>query len=72
MRIKKIYKRGTALAASGLAATLALVSNASAAIDWTGITSLDTTDVDTAMGLIIVALVAMWGYRKVIKTMNRS
>lgn len=50
---------------------LVCASNASAALDWLGIT-LDTTDVDTVMGLIVVGLATLWGFRKVIKTMNRS
>jgi hypothetical protein len=46
-------------------------SSAHAALDWTGIT-VDTSDVDSAMGLIVPALIIMWGYRKVVKTVNRS
>jgi hypothetical protein len=53
------------------AAVLIGTSNASAALDWTGIT-LDTSDVDSVMALIIVGLATLWGFRKVIKTMNRS
>ena len=57
---------------SGIGATLLVgASNASAALDWTGI-KLDTTDVDSVMALIIVGLATLWGFRKVIKTMNRS
>ncbi|MDY0186176.1 MAG: hypothetical protein RBR43_09895 [Desulfuromonadaceae bacterium] len=40
-------------------------------MDLTGIV-LNTTDVETIMGLVVVGLAAMWGFRKVIKTMNRS
>jgi len=54
-----------------LAAILAAPFQASAAIDWVPIT-LDTGDVDSAMGLIVVGLATLWGFRKVIKTMNRS
>lgn len=46
-------------------------TNASAALDFTGVT-LDTGDVDTVMLLIIGGLAVLWGFRKVIKTMNRS
>ncbi len=53
------------------AAVLVGVSNASAALDFTGVT-LDTADVDTVMLLIIGGLATLWGFRKVIKTMNRS
>jgi hypothetical protein len=37
----------------------------------TGLT-LNTGDVGTYMSLCIVGLAALWGFRKVIKTMNRS
>lgn len=50
--------------------TLMVTGNAFA-LDWTGV-SLDTSDVDSAMALIVVGLVSLWGYRKVIKTLNRS
>lgn len=57
---------------AGIAAAVvtAAVSNASA-MDWTGI-SFSTSDIDSAMPLIIGGLVVMWGLRKVIKTVNRS
>lgn len=72
MKGKSFFKKASAVVTGAAAALTVFVGNASAAVDWTGITSLDTTDVDTAMGLIVVALVSMWGYRKVIKTLNRS
>lgn len=59
------------LAVVAIAAVLTGASNASAALDWTGVT-LNTTDVDTVMGLVIVGLATLWGLRKVVKTMNRS
>jgi hypothetical protein len=34
--------------------------------------TLNTADVETVMGLVVVGLAALWGFRKVIKTMNRS
>ena len=40
-------------------------------MDLTGVT-LNTADVGTVMSLVVVGLAALWGYRKVIKTMNRS
>jgi len=39
--------------------------------DWSTI-DLGTAAVGGAMGLIVVGLATLWGYRKVIKTMNRS
>ena len=69
---KTKFWRGMKIAVSGIAmGTVGIVSNASAALDWTGIT-LSTTDVDSIMALVIVGLASLWGYRKVIKTMNRS
>jgi hypothetical protein len=40
-------------------------------MDWTGII-VDTSDVDSAMALIVPGLIVLWGFRKVIKTVNRS
>lgn len=65
--MKKFQKVG-ALVVGGV---LVAASNASAALDFTGVT-LDTGDVDTVMLLIIGGLATLWGFRKVIKTMNRS
>ena len=66
-----MFKKLRVIASGAVAAVFVAASNASAAIDWLGIT-LDTTDVDTVMGLIVVGLATLWGFRKVIKTMNRS
>jgi hypothetical protein len=53
--------------------TLTAVGNASAALTWgDGGIALDLTDVDSAMGLIAVGLATLWGYRKIIKTLNKS
>lgn len=41
------------------------------AMDWTGIT-LDLTDVNSAFALVVPGLIAMWGMRKVVKSLNRS
>jgi hypothetical protein len=66
-KIKMVKK---AVYAAG-ATALVCASNANAALDFTGVT-LDTGDVDTVMLLIIGGLATLWGFRKVIKTMNRS
>lgn len=50
---------------------LAVASNASAALDLTGVT-MNTADVETMMGYIIPGLAALWGYRKIVKSVNRS
>ena len=60
----------TVFVAVGLA-FLGVASSASAALDWTGVT-LNTTDVETVMALIISGLATLWGFRKIVKTMNRS
>jgi len=59
-----------AVAAAAALVTVA-AGNASAALVWTGV-DLNTADVETAMGLIIGGLAVLWGFRKIIKTMNRS
>jgi len=66
-----MFNKMKVLGAGALASALIGASNASAALDWTGVT-LNTTDVDTVMGLVIVGLATLWGLRKVVKTMNRS
>ena len=50
---------------------LLVAANANAALDFTGLTA-NTVDVETVMGIVIAGLFALWGYRKVIKTTNRS
>lgn len=47
------------------------VVNAHAALTLTGIT-LNTADVESIMMLVIPGLAALWGFRKIVKTMNRS
>jgi hypothetical protein len=69
--MKKIIKHARNAAAAAAVMVAIGVSNASAALDFTGV-SLDTGDVDTIMLLIIGGLATLWGFRKVIKTMNRS
>jgi ABC-type proline/glycine betaine transport system substrate-binding protein len=57
--------------AAVLAAGLLAANNASAALDLTGV-DVNIADVETVMGLAIGGLVAIWGFRKVIKVLNRS
>jgi len=40
-------------------------------MDLLGVT-LNTTDVGTIMNLVVAGLATLWGFRKVIKTLNRS
>lgn len=65
--MKKLF---TAVAASGVG-LLASASASFAALDLTGVT-LDTTDVEAIMLVVIPALAVLWGFRKIVKTMNRS
>ena len=67
---KNCMKKLGVLATGAAAAVLAGAGNVFA-LDWTGIT-LSTADIDSVMALIIVGLATLWGYRKVVKTMNRS
>jgi len=56
---------------SGLSlGALALFTNASAAVDVTGVT-LDTTPVETIAGTILGALAVIWVARKIIGFMGR-
>lgn len=50
---------------------LVAATNAHAALDFTGV-DVNIADVETVMGLAIGGLVALWGFRKVIKLLNRS
>ena len=59
------------LASGAGLAYIAMASNASAALDWTGV-ELNTTDVESLMAKVIIALATLWGFRKIVKTMNRS
>jgi hypothetical protein len=68
--MKNLIKKAGVVIGGAYASVMVVAGNA-AALDFTGIT-LDTTDVDSAMALVIVGLATLWGYRKVIKTMNRS
>lgn len=50
---------------------LALPASAFAAVDLTGF-SVDVTQVESVVAIVIVGLGVMWGIRKLIKTVNRS
>jgi len=62
--MKKLF---TVVLGTGLLAA----NNASAALDFTGV-DVNIADVETVMVLAIGGLVAIWGFRKVIKVLNRS
>ena len=57
--------------AASSAAVLGLATSSHAALTLTGVT-LNTADVESIMMLVIPALAALWGFRKIVKTMNRS
>jgi hypothetical protein len=59
------------LFAAVLGAGLLAANNAMAALDFTGV-DVNVADVETIMGLAIGGLVTLWGFRKVIKVLNRS
>jgi ABC-type proline/glycine betaine transport system substrate-binding protein len=59
------------LTAAVLGAGLLAANSAHAALDFTGV-DVNIADVETVMGLAIGGLVAIWGFRKVIKVLNRS
>jgi len=56
-------------------ATMVMASSAMAApasiVDVSGLT-VDTSMVGTAGGVIVVGLAALWGFRKLVKSLNRS
>jgi hypothetical protein len=52
-------------------ALLASAGSAFAALDLTGVEA-NTSDVGAIMALVVPALMILWGYRKVVKTANRS
>jgi len=54
-----------------VAFVVSMVPSAFAALDLVGVT-VNTADVETIMGIVIVGLAVLWGFRKVIKTTNRS
>jgi hypothetical protein len=66
-----MFKKNLKVASVAVGSVAALAGNAAAAIP-AEFTALPTTDVDSIMGFVIVALATLWGYRKVVKTMNRS
>jgi len=69
-RLAKAVNFGQSIVLAAMGVVI-MAQTSSAALTWTGIT-LNTADVESAMGLIIVALATLWGFRKIVKTMNRS
>ena len=65
------YKKVKLIAGLGAGALLTLSSSAHAAFDASGII-LDIAPVEVMMLTIMTGLAAMWGFRKLIKTVNRS
>lgn len=66
-----IVRKNVDVAVAAGAAALLWSTKASAALDLTAVT-LNTADVEDIMMLVIPALAALWGFRKIVKTMNRS
>jgi len=67
VRAKKVAVASVAV----IGAMAASVVNSQAALAWTDV-ALNTADVESAMSKIIVGLAVLWGFRKIVKTMNRS
>ena len=69
--MKKMLKKAGILVTSGIGISLIGVSVANAALD-TASWKVDLTATDAIMAIVMPALLLMWGYRKAIKTANRS
>lgn len=69
--VNGIVRKNLDVAAAAAGAALLWADRANAALDFTGVT-LNTADVEDIMMLVIPALAALWGFRKIVKTMNRS
>jgi len=67
----KIIARNYDLMATVGAVGLMVGGKAHAALTFTGVT-LNTADVESVMMLVIPALAALWGFRKIVKALNRS
>lgn len=66
-----IVRKNLDVSAAAAGVALLWSVRANAALDFTGVT-LNTADVEDIMMLVIPALAALWGFRKIVKTMNRS
>lgn len=64
-------KRFASVVVGALSAFGLSVSNAFAALDLTGVEA-NTADVAAIMAIVVPALFVLWGFRKVVKTTNRS
>lgn len=70
-RLQRIVDKGHDVAVVSGALVTAAVTKAHAALTFTGVT-LNTADVESVMMLVIPALATLWGFRKIVKSMNRS
>lgn len=67
----KIFKQAANYGIGAFGIGLMAASNASAAVDLTGVT-LDTTSPETLAATVLTGLGVIWGIRKLIKLINRS
>lgn len=67
----KRMKKAIPVFGAGVVAAFSAVGSAQAALTFTGVT-LNTADVESIMMLVIPALATLWGFRKIVKTTNRS
>lgn len=68
-----MFKKIAGLCSAVAGGVAVMASNASAAplVDVSSI-ALDTTALATIGGLVIAGLASIWGFRKVVKSINRS
>lgn len=66
-----VVRKNLDFAVTAAVVGVALAVDAQAELTLTGVT-LNTEDVESIMMLVIPALAALWGFRKIVKTMNRS
>ena len=65
------FKSGKKIIAGVATGAAITATNASAAVDLTGVT-LDTTSPETLAATVLTGLGVIWGIRKLIKLINRS
>lgn len=70
--MKKQFQKAVTVIGSAVLMGSVMVSNALALDFATNPVTLNTSDVDEIMVVIIGGLATLWGFRKIIKTLNRS
>lgn len=70
-KLQEVVNKGHDVAVVAGAVVVAAATKSHAALTFTGVT-LNTADVESVMMLVIPALATLWGFRKIVKSMNRS